>query len=190
MKYSLILVAGLALSACNLETPASTEAPPQTGTIGVQFAQIPVGTAFHYRASNGDTWANIYRGKQNGLYVMETTFVNAGVTRRTYHNADGLRVKSTGHHGRVDGLVTTFTPHRCARVLGTCQMTVRNTGPKQSSDTYTSVLKPSSNGYRFTAQKADGSDKHSSTFRLGQFNVHNYWSDGDWTERLVKVVTP
>ena len=174
------------MAACNMETPPPTE----TGTVGIQFASMPVGTEFHYRASNGDRWANIYRGKQNGLHIMETTFADVGVTHRSFHNDDGLRVKSEGHYGRFNAQVTTYHPHRCVRVLGSCQMTVRNTGPKESIDTYSSVLKPSGNGYRFTAQKAGGSDQRSSTFRLGQFNVHTYWSNGDWSERLLKVVTP
>ena len=64
MKYSLILIAGLALAGCNLETPPPTETTQQTSTVGLQFASMPVGLEAHSVNGDGEAFFMRYVGKQ------------------------------------------------------------------------------------------------------------------------------
>ena len=186
MKYSWILAAALALSACEVDTPAPNETAPerQAGTVGIDFAAMPVGTQAHYRDGDGNRWTETYRGQEGRFHVMETR-VDGNVTRTHYYNRDGTLRRRVYANGNV----RTFSPRRCARVLGECRFASSDTKPQRSSQNQGHLIQDG-DIFTYTYGPTDGSRRQVFVYELGPYNLISRASSGQYRERLVRVVTP
>ena len=185
MKYSLILIAGLALAGCNLETPPPTETTQQTSTVGLQFASMPVGLEAYSVNGDGEAFFMRYVGKQGRYYVVKNYWKGNLSNTEEYH-ADGTLYRRTYPNGNV----RTFSPRRCMRVLGECSFTASNTHPKRDNHPSTATLTKSGSTYTYRYEATDGSWVRTFKYRLGEYNLIAWGQSDGYSERLVKVVTP
>lgn len=190
MKYPMVILAGLALAGCNTTTAPTEPAQITQGKVGINFAAMPVGTQAHYRASNGDRWVEVYRGKNGKFHQMDTIFGGDRITLSNFYLDDGTLARREYLEGRLEGNVRTFSPRRCTRVLGDCSFTAINTKPQRTSVDMMGNTTQSGNSFTYTFGPTDGSSQRTFVYTLGQFNLITSAKSGDYSETLTKLVTP
>lgn len=180
-----MFIAGLALSACNLETPPSTETTNATETAGLQFASMPVGLEAHSVNGDGEAFHLKYIGTKGRYHVVEN-YWQGNLSNTEHYHADGTLYRRYYPNGNV----RTFAPRRCMRVLGECSFTASNTHPKRNQVPSVANLTKSGSTYTYRFSAQDGSWTRTFKYRLGQYNLIAWGQSDGYSERLVRVVTP
>ena len=131
--------------------------------VAADFAQMPRNLKMEFSNNKGDTWAQIYRGKKRGMYVVDSFRGNGSLRFTAYFGLDG----HLGRREYTNGNVRTFTPHHCGRVMGNCAYGYNNTQGNSGSGTAKLTKKGKTYTYSW---KIDGKTRKG-RFTLGQFNI-------------------
>lgn len=152
-------------------------------SVGIKFANMPIGTAAHYRDSRGRKWVAVYKGKKGKFYVVETRFptVSGEKGNVSYYTKDGHE------HRRVypNGNIRTFTPIHCMKKLGACLYAYNNSGG--SSGNGEAELKKFGKTYKYKFRDVGNARFSRVSYKLGQYNFISWLKNGDYTMRLVKI---
>ncbi len=191
MKYLFII-----LSVC------LSSAVAQAQTIGIKFADLPVGTQFHYEeiGGGGFLFANKYVGKKDAYYVVDGYLIENGklgkkpITRR-YYNETGLLVRSETLS--LDKTVE-YIPFNCRRSTAqNCQhvrkVTNKKTGEVKSAITH--KFESLWSGGKLTVTSIFSNGKRSNTqYMFDQRGVithlHNPDSEMNKGQKLVRELQP
>lgn len=173
----------LAIAGCQTTSggDATSQPKPAAGVIALDFAKMPVGLTAHFiERKFQDRYSATYVGQRDGFHVLE--WRNNGVYRVEYYGADGTLKKAAHPKGTW---VTTYSPRRCDRVVGTCTHRSVTSGPNRPTRRDTERFTMTQQGNTYVSVDAKGAKTVYTVGEYGWFSAINR-KNGQVIENLVR----